>query len=244
MLLAAARHDPKIRAWVIKEAAKAVTREIDQKRLQPLLEELKAMKDEKAAEEKQPQTASLLGRYKESLMNFKEPYPEELLRVARKVVWYDRPEQALSDGKNFLAHLMVYGSSADVEVVERYVGEEEFRAVLEQAPAGVFTSTAWERWHVRFGMPPRELPRRELPSETRPGGGSHATSEGMDKTIRKYTNFEEMKADEYRYWQSRPVHERMAAVSELTEEGYKLKGFKADAFRLHRTVVHFERPPR
>jgi hypothetical protein len=47
MLLAAARHDPKIRAWVIKEAGKAVTRDIDKKRLQPLLEELKAMKDDK-----------------------------------------------------------------------------------------------------------------------------------------------------------------------------------------------------
>ena len=34
---------------------------------------------------------------------------------------------------------------------------------------------------------------------------------GMDKTIRKYTNFDEMKADEYRYWQSRPVHERVQA---------------------------------
>jgi hypothetical protein len=66
----------------------------------------------------------------------------------------------------------------------------------------------------------------------------------MDKTIRKYTNFDEMKADEYRYWQSRPVHERIAAVSELTKEGYTLKGFKSDAFRLHRTLVHFERAPR
>jgi len=66
----------------------------------------------------------------------------------------------------------------------------------------------------------------------------------MDKTIRKYGSFDGMKADEYRYWQSRPVHERVAAVSELTEEGYKLRGFKADAFRLHRTLVHFERAPR
>jgi hypothetical protein len=65
----------------------------------------------------------------------------------------------------------------------------------------------------------------------------------MDRTIRKYTSFEEMKADEYRYWQSRPVHERVAAVSELTEEGYKLKGLKPDAFRLCRTLVHFERAP-
>jgi len=59
MLLAAARHDPKIRAWVVKEAAKSVTRDIDKKRLEPLLEELKVMKDEKAGEDKQPQTASL-----------------------------------------------------------------------------------------------------------------------------------------------------------------------------------------
>ena len=66
----------------------------------------------------------------------------------------------------------------------------------------------------------------------------------MDKNIRKYSNFDEMKADEYRYWQSRPVHERVAAVSELTEEGYTLKGFKPDAFRLQRTLVHFERAPR
>jgi hypothetical protein len=67
---------------------------------------------------------------------------------------------------------------------------------------------------------------------------------GMDKTIRKYTNFDEMKADEYRYWQSRPVHERVAAVWELTEECYKLKGFKPDTFRLQRTLVYFERAPR
>jgi histone acetyltransferase (RNA polymerase elongator complex component) len=50
MLLAAARHDPKIRAWLIKEAGKAVKREIDKKRLEPLLEELRAMKDEKTGE--------------------------------------------------------------------------------------------------------------------------------------------------------------------------------------------------
>lgn len=66
----------------------------------------------------------------------------------------------------------------------------------------------------------------------------------MDKSIRRYDSFEEMKADEYRYWQSRPIYERVAAVSVLTEDGYKLKGFGPDAFRLQRTLVHFERAPR
>ena len=65
----------------------------------------------------------------------------------------------------------------------------------------------------------------------------------IDKTIRKYTDFDEMKADEYRYWQSRPVHERVAAVSELTQEHYALKGAVPDVPRLQRTLVRLERAP-
>ena len=66
----------------------------------------------------------------------------------------------------------------------------------------------------------------------------------MDKTIRKYTDFDEMKADEYRYWQSRPVWERTDAVSELTQEHYAMKGEAPDVPRLQRTLVRVERAPR
>ncbi len=50
----------------------------------------------------------------------------------------------------------------------------------------------------------------------------------MDKTVRRYTDFGEMKADEYRYWQSRPVHERIDAVEELVQTAYALKGWKLE----------------
>lgn len=96
-------------------------------------------------------------------MTLTAPYAEELLRVAKKVVWYDRPEETLADLNTFLTHLMVYGSSGDVAVVERYVPEQEFRGVLEEAPAGVFTQERWKGWHERFGMPVPPLPRRRFP---------------------------------------------------------------------------------
>ena len=96
-------------------------------------------------------------------MTLQTPYPEELLRIARKVVWYDQPEQTLRNLRTFLTHLMVYGSQADVAVVERYVPENEFRRVLEDALTGVFTEDAWKRWHERFGLPPPPLPRRKFP---------------------------------------------------------------------------------
>ena len=68
------------------------------------------------------------------------PFPVELVQMARKVVWYDRPELTLADLPMFLAHLMVYGSMSDVAIVERHVPEEEFRRALENAPAGIFCS--------------------------------------------------------------------------------------------------------
>jgi hypothetical protein len=68
--------------------------------------------------------------------------------------------------------------------------------------------------------------------------------QGMEKTVRKYNSHKEMKADEYRYWQSRPVHERMDAVSELTKAAYALKGIDADAQRLQGPVVCLPRPRR
>ncbi len=72
----------------------------------------------------------------------------------------------------------------------------------------------------------------------------YATNGRMDKTIRKYTNFDEMKMAEYRFWQSRPVHERLHAVSELTQEQYAMRGAVPDVPRLQRTLVRFERAQR
>jgi hypothetical protein len=99
-------------------------------------------------------------------MTLTAPFPADLIQVAKKVVWYDRPEETLADLPTFLAHLMVYGSSTDLAVVERYVPPEEFRRVLETAPAGVFTKDSWQRWHERFGMAVPPLPRRKFPDGT------------------------------------------------------------------------------
>lgn len=66
----------------------------------------------------------------------------------------------------------------------------------------------------------------------------------MEKTLRRFTSREEMKAEEYRYWQSRPVHERMDAVSELTTLAYSLKGKTLDVPRLQGPVVRLPRPKR
>lgn len=43
----------------------------------------------------------------------------------------------------------------------------------------------------------------------------------MDKTIRRVTDLEEQQVETYRYWQSRPVGERLIAVCELSQAAYE-----------------------
>ena len=62
--------------------------------------------------------------------------------------------------------------------------------------------------------------------------------------MHKYTSHKEMKVDQYRYWQSRPVHERMAAVAEITLVAYALKGLAPDVPRLQGPLVRLPRPER
>ena len=63
----------------------------------------------------------------------------------------------------------------------------------------------------------------------------------MDKSVRVYDIRQEMKADEYRYWQSRPVHERMSAVAELTLSAYAMKEPAREVRRLQKTLVCLQR---
>ncbi|MBU2811533.1 hypothetical protein HF669_09180 [Acidithiobacillus thiooxidans] len=41
MLIHAARKDPKIRQWLLEEAERSITRDVDKKRLEPLLDTLR-----------------------------------------------------------------------------------------------------------------------------------------------------------------------------------------------------------
>jgi hypothetical protein len=66
----------------------------------------------------------------------------------------------------------------------------------------------------------------------------------MDEAIRIYHSHDEMKADEYRYWQGRPVHERMDAVEEITLAIYAMKGLDPDVPRLQTPLVCLQRPQR
>lgn len=63
-----------------------------------------------------------------------------------------------------------------------------------------------------------------------------------DRRIRKFSSHEEQQAETYRYWQSRPAGERLAAVWDATLAAWSVKGYHYDASqRLERTITRVQR---
>ncbi|TAK52479.1 MAG: hypothetical protein EPO25_13390 [Gammaproteobacteria bacterium] len=91
------------------------------------------------------------------------PATPALLRVARRVAWYCEPHSALADPIRFLAQVMTLGTPEDLRALRGVAGIEEFRAVLERAPPGIFDPRSWAYWHVICNREPGPLPERWLP---------------------------------------------------------------------------------
>ena len=82
------------------------------------------------------------------------PVTPETLNVARRVVWFKTPEEALADPVHFLAHVMTFGTIEDLKALQGIVGNDEFCEVLEHAPPDVFDVRSWAYWNLKCGRQP------------------------------------------------------------------------------------------
>ena len=76
----------------------------------------------------------------------------ELLTVAKRVVWFQKPEETLQDPVHFLAYAMNYGTAEDLLLLEKAgIGLPEYLEVLENAPPGVLDPRSWTFWNLKCG---------------------------------------------------------------------------------------------
>lgn len=93
-------------------------------------------------------------------------YPEDLRTVAKRVIWFEEPEEALKYRNRFLTYLMTYGTEAEVEVARRYYTDADFRAALDDPAPGIFDAHSWIEWNTRYHrVPVPPLPKRVFPGE-------------------------------------------------------------------------------
>lgn len=101
----------------------------------------------------------------------------DLQEVARRLVWWALPAEALANPRRFLAQVMVYGTAEDVVAAQAHFGESGFRAVLDDPPPGLFDSRSWAYWHAVLGRgqpatpPPARFSKPNLSVQDAQGAG-------------------------------------------------------------------------
>ncbi len=92
------------------------------------------------------------------------PATDELLAIARRIIWFEPPEQALSDPIRFLAYAMARATAEDMVIIRRYVSNLDFIAALDAAPPGIIDPRSWSYWNLvianRYPAPP--MPTRRF----------------------------------------------------------------------------------
>jgi len=70
-------------------------------------------------------------------------------------------------------------------------------------------------------------------------------NEPMDKTLRRFSSLDEMKAEQRRLWEAVPSQERFDAITEAMAEAFAFKtGEDPYAREFCRTLTRVERPQR
>jgi len=91
------------------------------------------------------------------------PLNEETAVVARRVIWFAPPAEALADPVRFMAYAMAHATHEDMAVLRRYVSDADFREALDRTPPGIIDPRSWAYWNSKFGRyPAPPMPTRRF----------------------------------------------------------------------------------
>ncbi len=82
------------------------------------------------------------------------PLTPETAALARHIIWFEEPAQALADPVRFVAYALERATHEDMRILRRYLSEQELAEALEMAPPGIIGARSWAYWHARMGRVP------------------------------------------------------------------------------------------
>ncbi len=89
------------------------------------------------------------------------PFNPETEAVARRVIWFEDPAEALRDPIRFMAYAMKHATHDDMQALRRYVFDADLCEVLDKAPPGIIDPRSWAFWNNKMGrFPAPPMPER------------------------------------------------------------------------------------
>ncbi|SFK11891.1 hypothetical protein [Methylocapsa palsarum] len=83
--------------------------------------------------------------------------------LARRLVWFEEPAEALSDPFRFAAYALARATHEDMKILREFMSDDDFRDALDHAPPGIIDPRSWAYWNNRLGRyPAPPMPKRQL----------------------------------------------------------------------------------
>lgn len=82
--------------------------------------------------------------------------------LAKRIIWFEPPEQALADPIRFLAYAFRYADLSDIALIQDSYAEVDLAYALQNAPPGIIDARSWAYWNLilRDLSPPPPMPIR------------------------------------------------------------------------------------
>lgn len=91
------------------------------------------------------------------------PITVETEALARRIVWFEQPNEALSDTYRFLAYAFARATHEDMKLLGNFLDDDDFREALDNIPAGIIDPRSWAYWNSRLGRyPAPPIPKRRF----------------------------------------------------------------------------------
>jgi hypothetical protein len=83
--------------------------------------------------------------------------------LARRLVWFEEPEEALSDPSRFVAYAFARATHEDMKILRAPLSDDDLREALDHAPPGIVDPRSWAYWNSKLGRyPPPPMPTRRF----------------------------------------------------------------------------------
>ena len=91
------------------------------------------------------------------------PLTPDTEALARRLVWFEEPAEALSDTFRFVAYAVARATHEDMKLVRSFLTDDDLREALDHAPPGIIDPRSWAYWNVKLGRNPvPPMPKRQL----------------------------------------------------------------------------------
>ena len=84
------------------------------------------------------------------------------IELAKRIIWFEPPEQALAHPSRFLAYAFRFANRDDMDVIRRHYSADDLIKALKNTPPGIIDPRSWAYWNLilRDLSPPPPMPTR------------------------------------------------------------------------------------